>query len=186
LEELGDVPYSVEVKQFKVPQGKLFHQDTPHGKFPSLVDGEVSIFESGAILQYILECYGNGRLEPAIRSPLRGPYLQWIHFAESTPCTPLNVIGWYTFMRAGDTRFKPVVEEMHGWARDAFEVLEKELAAREYLIGEFSAADIMVGYTVNMAKVFGVPFASFPAVDKYFARLSARPAYQKAMAVSHT
>ena len=184
LEELGDVPYSVETKTFKVPLEKLFSQDTPHGKFPSLVDGDVSLFESGAIIQYILERYGNGRLEPEVRSPLRGRYLQWIHFAESTGCTALNLIGWYGFVRADDERFKPVLEEMHGWARSSFGVLEKGLGDQDYLLGAaFSAADIMTGYTVNMAKVFGVALESFPAVSSYLEKLSTRPAFQKAMAL---
>ncbi|MFQ5666550.1 MAG: glutathione S-transferase family protein [Candidatus Binatia bacterium] len=71
---------------------------------------------------------------------------------------------------------------MQRWACDAFEVLEKGLDDRDYLVGsEFTGADIMVGYTLNMANVFGVSLESFPAVSKYFERLSARPAYLKAM-----
>ena len=59
LEELGDVPYAVETKTFKVPLEKLFAQETPYGKFPTLIDGDMLMFESGAIVQYILERYGN-------------------------------------------------------------------------------------------------------------------------------
>jgi glutathione S-transferase len=183
LEELGDVPYAVETKTFKVPLEKLFLQDTPYGKFPTLIDGDLAMFESGAIIQYILERYGNGRLEPGVRSPLRGRYLQWLHFAESTGCTALNLIGWYGFIRAGDERFKPVLEEMHGWARSSLGVLETGLGEQDYLLGaKFSAADIMTGYMVNMAKVFKVPLESFPAVSRYLENLSTRPAFQKAMA----
>ncbi len=73
LEELG-IPYELEKMAFVPPQ-TAFAQASPFGKFPAIEDGELTMFESGAILEYLIERYGNGRLAPAPGSALRGPYL---------------------------------------------------------------------------------------------------------------
>src|SRR5262249_41812120 len=93
LEELG-LPYELRRVPFAAPQN-VFTQATPLGKFPVIEDGDVTIGESGAILEYVLERYGDGRLAPAIGSSLRGPFLQWVHFAESTAFPPLGTIVWH-------------------------------------------------------------------------------------------
>src|SRR5262245_58438734 len=90
LEELG-IPHDLERVEFIDPT-KPFAQRTPLGKFPVIEDGDVTLCESGAIIEYILERYGNGRLAPAIGSPLRGEFLQWMHFAEGTAFQPIGVI----------------------------------------------------------------------------------------------
>ena len=92
LEELG-VPHELRRVPFVPPTGGFFSQATPLGKFPVLVDGDVTIFESGAIVEYVLERYGQGRLAPAAGSPLRGPFLQWLHFAEATAGMARRAIG---------------------------------------------------------------------------------------------
>src|SRR6266436_1202873 len=71
LEELG-IPYELEKMAFVPPQ-TAFAQASPFGKFPAIEDGELTMFESGAILEYVIERYGNGRLAPAPGSALRGP-----------------------------------------------------------------------------------------------------------------
>ena len=85
LEELG-VPYELEVVDFTLPVSppRPFAQRSPFGKFPAFVDGDVAMFESGAILEYVLERYGKGRLAPAPGTPQRAAFLQWVHFAEAT------------------------------------------------------------------------------------------------------
>ena len=70
LEELG-IPYELETVGF-APPARPFTQQTPTGKFPTLTDGEITIFESAAIGEYLVERYGNGRLAPAIGTPARG------------------------------------------------------------------------------------------------------------------
>jgi glutathione S-transferase len=79
LEELR-VPHELEHVDFR-PQSTPFSQATPFGRIPVLVDGEITIGESGAILEYVLEKYGNGQLAPAVGSAQRGEFLQWVHFA---------------------------------------------------------------------------------------------------------
>src|SRR5262245_31508468 len=98
LEELG-LPHELRRVPFTPPTGRWFSQATPSGKFPVLEDGEVTMFESGAILEYVLERYGEGRLAPPVGSPRRAEFLQWAHFAEATAFAPLGIIVWHTFYK---------------------------------------------------------------------------------------
>src|SRR2546430_3270887 len=91
LEELGDVPYELEIVRFAVPKVP-FSQATPLGKVPVIEDGPVVMFESGAILEYILERYGKSPLAPPPRPASRSAYLQWVHFADGTLFPPLGEI----------------------------------------------------------------------------------------------
>ena len=93
FEELG-LPYELET--FKLGDPKMRAPDYlkvhPMGRVPALEDGEVTIFESGAILQYVLAKYGTGRLVPEIQSPDFAAYLQWSHYAEGMIMPPVNTI----------------------------------------------------------------------------------------------
>jgi glutathione S-transferase len=179
LEELG-LPYALKRVTFNVPS-KVFVQDTPLGKLPVIEDGDVTICESGAIVEYILERYGNGRLAPPIGSPLRGPFLQWIHFAEGTAFPPLGVVIWHTLYLGDADQIPTVIASARERAANGFDFVERALAGKDYLLGaEFSAADIMMGFTLAAARVLGVLDERYPNLGRYLARLEARPAFQKA------
>jgi glutathione S-transferase len=179
LEELG-LPYTLKRVTFNVPS-KAFVQDTPLGKLPVIEDGDTTIGESGAIVEYILERYGNGRLAPPIGSPLRGPFLQWIHFAEGTAFPPLGVVIWHTLYLGDADQIPTVIASARERAAGGFAFVERALAGKDYLLGsEFSAADIMMGFTLAAARVLGVLDERYPALGRYLARLEARPAFQKA------
>ena len=181
LEELG-LPYELETIELKPPAPRPFAQSTPLGKVPVLEDGEVTMFESGAILEYVLERYGKGRLAPPQGSPLRGPFLQWIHFAEGTAFTGLGNIAWHTRFKEDADQMPDAIADYRIWASAAIEVLERALAGKDYLLGpEFSGADIMVGYTLLVAKAFGVLDQGFPRVEAYLGRLTGRPAFRTAL-----
>ena len=181
LEELG-VPYELERVEFTVPT-RMFVQATPFGKLPVVEDGDVTIFESGAILEYLLERHGQGRLAPPIGSPLRGRFLQWMHYAEGTAAPPLSVILWHTFYRGDAGEFPGLVEAWRERAHDGLLLVERALAGKDYLLGaEFSAADVMVGFTLGAARVLGVLDDRLPGLAAYLARLEARPAFQRASA----
>lgn len=182
LEELG-LPYELEVVAFKPPlaPAKPFAQDSPFGKVPALEDGDVRMFESGAILEYVLERYGEGRLAPALGTPLRGQFLQWVHFAEATAFPPLGNIAWHRFKQEVDS-IPNVIADYRTWAGAALEVLEQAASGKQYLLGaEFSGADIMMGYTLECAKWFGLLTGTYPNLVDYLARLETRPAFQKAL-----
>ena len=183
LEELG-IPYELEVVRFTppIPPARPFAQRTPFGKVPALEDGDVTMFESGAIVEYVLERYDKGRLAPPPGSPLRAQYLQWIHFAEATAFPPLGNIAWHRFRQNADT-IPSAMEDYRTWAAAVFDFLERTLAGKDYLLGrDFSGADVMLGYTLLCAKWFGLLTEEHPNVARYLARLESRPAFQKALA----
>lgn len=182
LEELG-LPYTLERVAFKPVPGRLFAQPTPSGKVPVLEDGEITLAESGAMVEYLLERYGNGRLAPAPGTAARAAWLQWLHFAESTAFAPLSVVVWLTRYRDDAAAHPQLVEDAKARAAIAFEVLEAALGERDYLLADgFSAADIMMGFTVFAAQAFGVlDAARFPHLTAYLERLAARPGYQVSM-----
>jgi glutathione S-transferase len=182
FEELS-LPHELRRVPFTSPTQGWFSQATPAGKFPVLQDGDVTIFESGAILEYVLERYGEGRLAPAVGSPQRGEFLQWVHFAEATAFPPLGTIVWHTLYKQDATQLPSVVEDARARARMTLDVVERALAGRDYLLGqEFSAADIMMGFTLGAAKLLGVLDTESPNLTAYLGRLQERPAFRKASA----
>lgn len=180
LEELG-LPYELATVGFE-PPSKQFSQHTPSGKFPTLEDGEVTMFESGAIAEYLLERYGEGRLAPAVGTPARGAFLQWMHFAEGA-FAPFSNIAWHMLFKHDAEEIPGAMEDYRAWGRAGMEVVERALAGRDYLLGDaFSAADVMMGYTVVCVRWFGLLGAEYPNLNAYMDRLEARPAFRKALA----
>jgi glutathione S-transferase len=179
LEELG-VPHELARVEFNRPS-HTFAQSTPLGKLPVIEDGDTTIGESGAIVEYILERYGNGNLAPPIGSPLRGEFLQWVHFAEATAFPPIGVIVWHTLYEQNADRFPEVMQSARGRALEALGFVDRRLEGRDYLLGaEFSAADVMMGFTLFAARALGVLDDRYPNVTRYLARLEERPAFRKA------
>jgi glutathione S-transferase len=180
LEELG-LAYELERAEFVPPAVNFFSQATPLGKFPTLVDGDLTMCESGAITEYILEEYGRGRLAPAVGTPDRAAYLQWLHFAESTAFPPLGIIVWLTRYRGEGDSQQQLIEDARLRAASGIEFLEQSLGDKGYVVGdEFTAADIMLGFTLVAAQLLGVLDERFPKTNAYLSRLVARPAFQKA------
>ena len=183
LEELG-VPYELATIAFTPDSLKSpeYLKVNPLGKVPSIQDGALTMFESGAIVEYILETYGNGRLAPPPGTPARGAFLQWLHFAESTAMPPLSDMAQHTMFKPEDERIPAVVADGAKRAAAVLGVVEAALAGKSYLLGnDFSAADIMLGYALLLMKWFGLLSDAYPNVLAYLARLEARPALQKAL-----
>ena len=178
LEEL-EVPYELATVEFVRP-ATAFLQPTPSGKLPVIEDGELVVSESGAIVEYLIERYGNGRLAPPVGSSLRPVYLQWIHFAEATLMALLGELIRHTLFYPEERRVPFVIEDMRTRAAAAVDVVERALDGKDYLIGEFSAADIMMGYSLAWAKHFEIfPDPTRPSVTAYYQRLRVRPANHK-------
>jgi glutathione S-transferase len=147
---------------------------------PALIDGDLTMFESGAMVNYILERYGNGRLRPKPGTNESAIFHQWCWFAESTLTRPL---GLHRVLRAKDEDVSVLIADGEEKARICLEVVEKALAQRNFLMGEeFSAADVMMGYSVGLVeKLLG---NDYPNTCAYLARLKARNAYQKVLSIS--
>jgi len=150
----------------------------PVGKVPAMTDGDFSMFESGAMLQYILERYGQGRLQPVPGSKESALYLQWCWFAEATFARPLGDIAQHTIIKPENERIPAVVTDATVRAVTCLEALENVLKSQPYLLANtFTAADIMMGYSLMLANRFAVLSDSFPAVQAYHEKLSQRQGY---------
>ena len=110
LEELG-LPYELVTLELTPPAPRPFAQATPTGKFPTIEDGAVTMFESGAILEYLIERYGERSLAPALDSPQRATYLQWVHFAEGTAFSGLGNIFWHTRFKQDAERIPEAIHD---------------------------------------------------------------------------
>ena len=132
LEEL-ELPYELVSAELVSPTVKPFSQPTPFGKVPAIEDDGISMFESGAILEYILERYGEGRLAPEFGSPQRSAFLQWVHFAEATAFTGLGNIAWHTRFRDDAEKIPEAIDDYRVWASAALDLLEQELTEQDYL-----------------------------------------------------
>ncbi|MDY0013973.1 MAG: glutathione S-transferase [Rhodocyclaceae bacterium] len=187
-EELG-LPYRIVHHKREVPSKRApasLKAINPLGKAPAIEDGEVKLAESGAIVEYLLEKYGQGRLQPAVGDPARPRYLHWMHAAESTlmvaPLTDLLTL-------AMNNRSAPLEAFLRHDYQTLLGHLEEVLGKQDYVAGDaFTAADIMVSFPLSMIEVELFPgvklqasLDDFPAVRAYLRRLRARPAWQRAV-----
>ena len=174
------LPYTVQAVDFSAEYraSEEWRALNPVGKVPVLTDGELTIFESGAMVQYLLDRYGDGRLQPVPGSPEHARFLQWCWFAEATFARPLGEIVNHRRALAEADQSERAVQEMMDRAQLCLEAVDQALVDSRYLLGEnFSAADIVMGYTLMLA---GMLLAEpMPArVADYFATLSVRPGFE--------
>jgi len=183
LEELA-VPYELVTMQFtpEALKAPSYTSINPLGKVPSIEDGELTLFESGAIVEYLIETYGKGRLAPKLGTPARAKFLQWVHFAEATAMPPLADLAQHTLFKPEAERVPAVVADARARAGNVLAALDRELAGKTYLLGdEFSGADVMMGYAVLLMKWFGLIGSKYANVSAYLARLEQRPGLEKAL-----
>jgi glutathione S-transferase len=184
FEELG-LPYDLEI--FPLGDAKMRTQEYlkvhPMGRVPAMTDGEVTIFESGAIVQYILTKYGKGRYQPDASSANFPTYLQWLHYAEGMLMPPVNIIVVETLFLSEERRNQTNVDRARKLLGRMLNAVEAGLEGRDYLAGEFSGADIMTGHACIVSASLGGEISDKPNVTAYIDRLHARPALQRAWAV---
>ena len=181
--ELG-LPYELEIyplgdKSMRTPEYLKVH---PLGRVPALEDGDLTIFESGAIVQYVLDKYGDGTMVPATRSPDYPTYLQWLHYAEGMIMPQVNIIVVETIFLPEERRNQTNVDRATKLLTRMLTAVDIHLRDREFLAGEFSGADIMTGHACIVSGRLGADISDKPNVAAYIDRLEARPALQKAWA----
>lgn len=197
LEELG-LRYEVRRYQ-RDPQTLLappeLQQVHPLGKSPVIGDGDITVAESGAIVEYLIDVHGQGRLRPPPGTPDQRRYSYFLHFAEGSLMPPLLLKLVFDKVRSAKLPFfvKPVAKGIADQVTKAFigpnlkrlmAFLEAELQGREWFAGAaFSAADIQMSYPLEAAAARGVFTAqTHPRLAAWLERIHARPAYAKALA----
>ncbi len=152
---------------------------SPGGKVPALRDGELIMFESGAMIDYILERYAGGKLRPAPGTVESALHHQWCWFAEATLIRPL---GTNRFARHKGESGEQLVAEAVEKTRGSIAVVEEGLADRDYLLGDtFGAADIMMGYSLELLASLKLLDDRYPNALAYLERLRAREAFKRTL-----
>ena len=182
LEELG-LDYELEVLN-RGEVNEAFIEASPFSKLPTIIDGEVVMSESVAIVQYILQKYGEGRLEPDHDSNQYAEYLQWLNFGESVLIDPIVSILINKVFRPEEHRHEYSVQSAEKSFAKMIKTLNSIMEGRAYIMGDdFTAADIINGYTLRLADNLkllpGEPGTE--NVVNYFKSLASREAYQKAI-----
>jgi glutathione S-transferase len=196
LEELG-LPYEVKRyardKKTSLAPPELL-QVHPLGKSPVIGDGDVTVAETGAIIEYLLERVPGTPLKPAPGTPEHRRYSYWLHFAEGSAMSPLLMMLIFNRIKSAPMPFfaKPIARTIADRTLDGFvkpnisrqlAYMEAELAAREWFAGSaFSAADVMISFPLEVAATrAGLDAAHYPKLAAFLVRIHARPAYQRAL-----
>ena len=185
LEELN-LPYEVNRMDFHPKDLKSDEHRSRHplGRIPVLDDGDVRIYESGAIVEYILERHKNGNLKPEVSSEKYPEYLQWFHYCEGMVMPSINTIIVQTLLLSEDRRDENVLNQAKRLLSKSLEPVNQSLAEGEYLIGDFSAADIMLGHACFMSNRLGCVNEEMLNMKSYVENINKRPAFQIAINMS--
>jgi glutathione S-transferase len=195
LEELG---LEYEIRRYQrdpktmlaPPSLRAVH---PLGKSPVITDGALTLAESGAIIEYVVDRYGDGRLAPATGTPERLRYTYWLHYAEGSAMPPLLLKLIFDRIETAPMPFfaRPIARAIAGRAKSSFiepqialhlTYMESELARQRWFAGnEFSAADIQMSFPIEAAAARTGLDASRPKLVAFLDRIHARPAYQRAL-----
>ena len=175
LEETGQ-PYRTELLEYGMTmKAPAYLAINPMGKVPALRHGDTVVTEAAAICAYLADAFPEARLAPPPGDRLRGPYYRWLFFVAG----PLEA-AWTNKAMGFDV--PPERERMMGYGRfeRVIDVLEEAVSRAEYVVGDdFTAADVYVGSGIGFGMQFGM-IEKRPAFERYWQRLSARPAAQRA------
>ena len=195
LEELG-VPYEIKHYQrdpktmLAPPELRSVH---PLGKSPVITDGELTLTESGAIIEYLADRYGAGTLIPTHGTPERLRCNYWLHYAEGSAMPPLLLKLVFRRVETSPMPFfvKPIAKGIAHKVMSSFvdpqlklhlDYLEGELGKSAWFAGDtFSAADIQLSFPLEAFAARGGLDASYPRLSAFLQRIHARPAYQRAL-----
>ena len=195
LEELG---LDYEIKRYqRDPKTMLAPASLravhPLGKSPVITDGELTLAESGAIIDYLIERYGAGRFAPAAGTPARLRYNYWLHYAEGSAMTPLLLKLVFDRIENAPMPFfvKPIAKGISAKVKSSFiepqlkqhlDYLEGELGQSGWFAGDaFSGADVQLSFVLEAAAAHGGLDVSRPKLMDFLKRIHARPAYQRAL-----
>lgn len=188
LEELG-IPYELKLYQrdpFLAPPAlKAVH---PMGAAPVLEDATsdpknpLLLAESGAIVDYVIAKYGNGKLALPPSDPNYADYLYWLHYANGN-LQPTIMRRWQARMQAGGNVEHPIFKSNDERVKRALQYTNERLSKNQYLAGsEFTAADVMMVFSfTTMRKLEPIDLTEYPAIHVWLKRCTDRPAYRTAM-----
>lgn len=194
LEELG---LEYEVKRYERDSETMLAPDSlrqvhPLGKSPVVTDDDLTLAESGAIVEYLVDRYGNGKLAPALGTPERLRYTYWLHYAEGSAMPPLLLkLVFDQVEKKAPFFLRPIAGAIANQAKSSFiqpqialhiNYMEAELSKNKWFVnGEFSAADIQLSFPLEAASAGGEVSSAHPNLKAFLDRIHSRPAYQTAL-----
>ena len=150
----------------------------PLGKSPVITDGDVTIAESGAIVDYLIRRYGNGALMPAPGGRDYEAYNEWLHYSEGSAMLPLMLNLYVSRLKEAGAPLHPRIESE---TANHLAYVDGALKGREFFIGDtLTGADIQMSFVGEMAKVFN-KLAPYPNLAGWLSRMHARPAFQRSV-----
>ncbi len=195
LEELG---LAYEIKRYERDKKTMLAPPAlrkvhPLGKSPVVTDDDLTLAESGAIIEYLVERYGEGCFAPARELPAYLRYRYWLHYAEGSIMPPLLLKLVFDKIETSPMPFfvKSIAKAISGKANSSFimpqinnhlDYLEDELGKGKWFVGDdFTAADVQLSFPIEAAAARGGLDASRPRLMDYLKRIHARPAYLRAL-----
>ncbi len=176
LEELG-TPYEIvhyqrmEPVPFAPPELKAVH---PLGKSPVITDGNKTIAESGAIIEYLIDTYGNGRFKPQAGSDDYWKYIEWIHYAEGSAMLPLLMALYTGLLGEAAAPLQPRVDSE---IANNLSYMQAGLGGKDFFVGnELTGADVQLLFVLEAA---GARLDPYPALVKFRSAMQARDAYKR-------
>jgi glutathione S-transferase len=150
----------------------------PLGKSPVIVDGDVKIAESGAIVDYIIRRYGKGAMMPARDSADFEAYNEWLHYSEGSAMLPLMLNLYVSRLKEAGAPLHPRIDSE---LANHLGYVEGALKGRQFFVGDaLTGADIQMSFVGEMAKAFG-KLASYPNLAAWLERMHARPAFKRSV-----
>ncbi|MBT3426079.1 MAG: glutathione S-transferase family protein [Gammaproteobacteria bacterium] len=182
LEEL-QLPYEINKMAFHPKDLKSDEHRARHplGRVPVLDDDDTTLFESGAIVEYILTKHKNGGLKPDLEAQEYAAYLQWFHYCEGMVMPPVNTIVVQTVLLPPERRDETALSQAQRLLGKALQPVDDALEGKDYLIGDFSGADIMLGHACFMSNRLGCVSDDMTHLKSYVARIADRPAFNTAI-----
>ena len=153
----------------------------PLGRVPVLEDGEISIFESGAIVEYIISRHSDGSLKPKVNDLNYPKYLQWFHYCEGMIMPPMNTIVVHTLILPEERRDEEVLRQAKNLLSKALKPVDSLLENNLYLIGNLSGVDFMLGHSLYMSNKLGCVGEDMKNISKYLELILKSQAFQKAI-----
>ena len=181
LEEMG-LDYELIVMDFPPrTQYPGYLEINPLGTVPTFLDGDLTMTESAAICQYLVDKYGPHPVGMTSADPEYGDYLNWLHRSDATLTFPQALVLRYTRLEPEERRIPQVVEDYTIWYLSRLRSVEAALEGREYLVGgRFTIADIAVSYALQMGERLGLAERYKPNCKRYLADMKKRPAFIRA------
>jgi glutathione S-transferase len=180
LEELG-TPYEIvryqrdATTRLAPPELTKVH---PLGKSPVITDGDFTIAESGAIVDYLIRHYGKGAMMPAIGSRDYETYNEWLHYSEGSAMLPLLLHLYVSRLKEAGAPLHPRIDSE---IANHLGYVEGALQGREFFVGSaLTGADIQMSFVGEMAKVFN-KLAPYPNLAAWLSRMHARPAFRRSV-----